>query len=368
MSDREIEILSFLKTTDWAKAARNKLPGDASTRSYELLTLGDKTAYLMNAPLSEESPPCPPEASDEERLKLGWNASSRLAACRVDAFVGIDLFLRDCGFYAPEIYAFDTENGFAILEDLKAPVFARQIEEGANEIELYKTAAQTLAALHKEPVPEHFLTNYEKDDAPSWPLLDFDRLALETNANLFAEWFGLHDQAFKPDDAALADLAGIISAMIDAALSYPGALTLRDYHAENLIWRSDQEGIKQVGLLDFQDAVYGWPEWDFAMLLQDARREVSEEAREAAITAYLDEMESDRDTFDLHLALLGAINAMRISGLFVRLIERDKKPKYKAFLPRQIKLLAENLKHPINQELTHWMRAHSPVIKEAMRR
>ena len=34
-------------------------------------------------------------------------------------------------------------------------------------------------------------------------------------------------------------------------------LILRDYHAENLIWLPDREGVARVGLLDFQDAMAG---------------------------------------------------------------------------------------------------------------
>ena len=45
----------------------------------------NQTAMLMDAP-PLESQPCPPGASDEQRLAMGWNAISRLAASRVEAF------------------------------------------------------------------------------------------------------------------------------------------------------------------------------------------------------------------------------------------------------------------------------------------
>ena len=44
----------------------------------------------------------------------------------------------------------------------------------------------------------------------------------------------------------------------------------RDYHAENLIWLPDREGPARVGMLDFQDAVYGPITYDLASLLRDA--------------------------------------------------------------------------------------------------
>lgn len=45
---READIAAFLHRAGWGAAQRDRLPGDASTRSYERLTLNGRTAMLMN--------------------------------------------------------------------------------------------------------------------------------------------------------------------------------------------------------------------------------------------------------------------------------------------------------------------------------
>ena len=84
---RDSEIADFLRSAGWGMAQRTPLNADASTRRYErLLRKGGETAMLMDAP-PLESPPCPPGADDEQRIALGWNATSRLAASRVKCSV-----------------------------------------------------------------------------------------------------------------------------------------------------------------------------------------------------------------------------------------------------------------------------------------
>jgi len=49
-------------------------------------------------------------------------------------------------------------------------------------------------------------------------------------------------------------------------------LVLRDFHAQNIVYRPEQSGLAQIGLLDFQDAQLGHPLYDAASLIHDARR------------------------------------------------------------------------------------------------
>ena len=51
-------------------------------------------------------------------------------------------------------------------------------------------------------------------------------------------------------------------------------LVLLDYHADNLMWLGERDGLARLGLLDFQDAVAGHPAYDLVSLLEDARLDV----------------------------------------------------------------------------------------------
>ncbi len=353
---RESEIAEFLGRAGWGEAARTPLNADASTRRYERLRRKSEMAMLMDAP-PVESPPCPPDATDDERLKMGWNAISRLAASRVEAFTAVATHLQQLGLSAPRIIDQDIPHGLALLEDLGDDLFAREIERGGNELELYAAAGEVLAAVHRQQPPA--LLPYRGGE---WPVLTYDHLALAANLDLFLEWMPKRDINIRLSDATFLRWERVREELIARAGDYPRALILRDTHAENLIWLPSRPGLGRVGLLDFQDAVMGWGEWDMSMLLHDARRDVSGEAREAATRAWLDGMGVTRTAFDERLSVLGAINIMRIMGIFARLVVRDSKPRYDQFQPRLRRLLGQSLNHPAMGEAHDFVKAIAPHL------
>ena len=356
---RTAEIDTFLAHAGWDDAARLPLGQDASTRRYIRLVKPDgRRAMLMDAPRIE-SEPCPPDADDATRIAMGWNASTRLAASRVDAFVLISEYLRRRGFRAPEVLAHDSTLGFALIEDFgENREIARQIEAGGvGEHTAYVKAAGILAALHREDAPG-LLTN----GADIWPILDFDRLALSSNADLYADWLRAERGGGPLEGAERTEWEKVRDDLIALAMEFPRTLTLRDFHAENLLWLGNGD----IGLLDFQDAVRGWDAWDMAMLTQDARRAVSPEVAEAAIRHYLDETGKSREAFDERLAVIGALNALRIAGVFSRLQHRDGKPRYGLFQPRQFSVLAKNLSHPALKDMNAFVRRTTPFVFEGI--
>lgn len=357
---RTSQIDRFLATVGdgWDRAVRRPLSQDASTRRYIRLVREDGfTALLMDAPRIEDEP-CPPQADKAQRQAMGWNAMTRLAASRVEAFALIAEHLRGLGLVAPEVYAFDPAQGFALIEDFGEGLeFARVIERGeADERELYRAAADTLAVLHGAPVPQLL----EKSGV-QWPILDFDAVALGANADLYADWLPLEAGGRALEGAARARWEQERDALIEKAMSFPRAFTLRDYHAENLLWLPGG----RVGLLDFQDAVRGWDAWDMAMLTQDARRQVTDGATEDTIRTFLDKTGQNRTQFEERLAVIGALNALRIAGVFSRLQHRDGKPRYGLFQPRQLSILARNLAHPSLAGMRAFVREQTPFVFEA---
>ncbi|MEO1028340.1 MAG: phosphotransferase [Pseudomonadota bacterium] len=351
---RALERTDFLAKTGWDDADCMALGQDASTRRYFRLKRGDDTALLMDAPRIEDEP-CPPDADEATRHEMGWNATSRLASSRVDAFTSMSDYLVEDGLSAPKVYASDWESGFAILEDFgDGREFARLIERGEeDELKLYKEASKVLVHFHRRPAPTKIGT---------WPVLDYDRLALEVNAHLFAEWLPQHDDRFETSDEMWRDWTEVRDGLIAQALELPRNLILRDYHAENLLWLPDREGLARVGLIDFQDAINGWDGWELAMLVQDARRDVSNEAHDLVLRTYAEGTGKDEAGLRKRLAICGTLNALRITGLFARLQERDKKPRYGLFMPRQQYLLAENLKHPALADMARFVRTYAPFI------
>ncbi len=354
-SERETARRDFLEAVGLGTARRMAMTGDASTRSYERLFLSSgPSLILMDQPPSLETQPCPPGASDAERAALGYNALARLAAGRVEAFAACAAYLRSLGLSAPEVIAFDAAVGLAVLEDLGDDLFARLIESGADEAPLYENAADVLVRLHQE-APPAILT------APgsAWPLLDYDTLALTTASDIFVEWWPKWDPAVTLSSDAITQWRALWAPIAARGAAGASVFCHRDFHAENLIWLPDRRGPARTGLLDFQDAVRAHPAWDLSMLLHDARRDVSAAREKAVLDRYFAARpDLDRDAFMADFHALGALNIVRILGIFARLIARDGKPRYQAFMPRLWLYLDRCLEEPAPPGLAAWLTRH----------
>ena len=295
---RARDLAAFVAAAGWGDATRAPLAGDASRRRYERLAGRAGTAVLMDAdPASGEKPA---------------------------AFVAVAQWLAKSGFSAPGILAADADAGFVLLEDLGDALFATvAARDPALEVPLYAAAVDVLAELHALPVPS---------ELPAW-----DAAVMGPLAGLALDWY-----ASSADDGALgAEVSRLVA-------SLPGAPVpvLRDYHAENLLWLPERDGIARVGLLDFQDAARGPAGYDLASLLADARRDVSAAARASARTRYLDRTGTDAGTLDRALAILGAQRALRILGVFARLAVRDGKTQYLDLMPHVWSQLQTALARP----------------------
>lgn len=292
-------ITAFLAQAGWAGAQRAALAGDASARRYERLARGGKSAVLMLAPPGEE----------------------------MHRFARVDEWLRAHGFSAPEILALDAERGLMLLEDLGDDLLARLlVQTPVREGTFYDAVGDFLLALHRAPPP----TFVAPLDAP----------ALGALVQLAAEWYPARSaQALAELPAAVA----LACAPFDAA---PKVLSLRDFHAENVIWLPERAGVARLGLLDFQDAVAAHPAYDLVSALQDARRDVAPEVEVRQLTRYVQASGMEAEAFHHAYAVLGAQRALRILGIFVRLCLAGGKPQYLAHMPRMWRHLQRNLAHP----------------------
>ena len=354
--EREAEKAAFLADAGLSAARREPLTGDASTRRYERLHLADRTLIFMDQPPSVETSPCPPDATPEDRKALGYNALARLAAGRVDAFVATAGWLRAQGLSAPAIVHADPPRGLAVLEDLGDNLYARLIEQGQDEAPLYDDAISALVRMHQvEPPPTLAY------DGVSWPLLTYDEVALRTGGEIILDWLPKLKPQLSFDAEAAAQWEAIWAPIRRRGEEGARVFCHRDYHAENLIWLRDREGAARVGLLDFQDALKAHPAWDMSMLLHDARRDVSPDIEARSLERYFTlRPQVDRARFLADYHALGALNIVRILGIFARLVTRDAKPRYAAFMPRLWAYLDRCLADPDMGGLKAWLDRHVP--------
>lgn len=357
MFDRELQRLAFLKTAGLADAVRTPLAGDASTRRYERLTTpSGSTLMLMDQAATAESPPADPSWSPERRRAEGWNATARLSAGRIEAFAAVAEHLRHSGLSAPGIPMLDASAGLAVLEDFGDALFARVIETGQDETTLYLAAVEALVRMQDAPVPDLL-----HGPAGGWPLQVYDQTALKGGADLFIEWLPRLQPELHFSEGARAEWDDAWAGLVQHAEREATVLAHRDFHAENLIWLPERDGPARVGMIDFQDAVRAHPSWDLHSLLQDARRDVSPTLEALALDHYFALRPSvDRETFMRDYAALATLNEARILGIFARLIVRDGKERYAAFMPRMWNHLTANLPSA-DPRLAAWFDQYVPM-------
>jgi len=357
-SEREKEILGFLTTKGWGTARRDPVPGDASTRAYERLTMGLEKAVLMNAPPAAEGPACPVEATTQERRVLGYNATARLAGPDPAAFVCIARELTRRGFSAPRILASDLEKGLILLEDLGDDLYARVLDEKPeHEKHLYEKAVSCLAAIYRSS----FNPNMVHQNA-AWTVQDYDPLALQAEADLFLDWYA--PRYDEPISAAAKTKWGKLWQDAYKNLdAHASGLALRDFHAENIFVLPDRVGPANVGLIDFQDALFAHPSYDLCSLLEDARRDVDLALVPGLISQFCDEAGIvEDDTFHAAYAVQAAQRNAKILGIFVRLAERDGKEKYLDLIPRVAAHFNNDLQHNVMAGLKIWLGENAPHV------
>ena len=350
-------VASLLATSGFADAQRVFLTGDASTRAYERLTRSDgRTALLMTSPPRADAPVL--------RFGKPYHEIARLAA-DIRPFLAMDAALRSQGISAPEIYAEDAEAGLAVIEDLGDEPF---VDDNGPMAERYLEAVALLARLHASDLPSVLP---QGDTTYTIPPYDLDALLVE--AELVIDWYAPYVERIAIPASGRNAFNGICTRLFDEVIGDDTTWTLRDCHSPNLIWLGQREGLKRVGIIDFQDCVLGHPAYDLAALLQDARVTVPDALELKLLGAYTQLRASMDPRFDMArfvraYAILGAQRATKILGIFARLDKRDRKPHYLAMLPRIEAYLNKGLAHPALLDLRGWYETYMPrVLGSAMR-
>lgn len=309
----------------WGAARAAFLAGDASDRSYNRITRDDgHSAVLMDAP--------PGKGED------------------LAAFIRIADWLRGLGLSAPEILAQDQAQGFLLLEDLGDDLFARVVRDRPSlEPDLYRAATEVLCHLQSAQAPAVLPCLGPADWADA--------------AGFALDWYAFGATGERP--ARRAEFTACLTDLLARHADAPPVVILRDYHAENLLWLPQRDGLARVGILDFQLAQMGQPGYDLVSLIDDARRDVGPEAAAAALAAFAAARGEAMDHLAPTLAVLSAQRALRILGVFARLCMVSGKTGYLALMPRVWGHLQKALAHPALAELARICEVALPAPEPA---
>ena len=300
-------VARLLERAGWSDASREFLQGDASIRAYERLTKPTgETAILMISPPRPDGPII--------RFGKPYAAIAKLSP-DIRAFIAVDEGLRGLGYSAPALIDYSVDQGLALLEDFGSTIIAQNgVPDGAR----YAPAVGLLADLHGRDLPPSFSAGEELYEPPV-----YDIEAMLVEVELALDWYAPAVARVTPPSGARMQFLAMWRELLQPILAEPTTWTLRDYHSPNLHWLPDRQGLKRIGVIDFQDAVIGPPAYDVVSLLQDARVDVPEDFEMRLAALYMRRRTAadpafDTERFAAAYAAMGAQRATKILGLFAR--------------------------------------------------
>jgi len=273
------------------------LAGDASFRRYFRVVSGDQQFVIMDAPPELEN--CHP-------------------------FVTIAKTFQDSVVRLPHVFAWDQQQGFLLLSDFGDQQLLPLLNDHSADA-LYQSALNTLIQLQQcDAVVDYVVPHF--DDAQLWR--EFD---------IFFTWYlQKHLQKMMPtlDEKNLRETYQLL---IASAHEQPVVFVHRDYHSRNIMLCADQS----LGILDFQDAVWGPITYDAVSLLRDCYIAWDNSQVEKWVNYFYQQLLRENkiknisfNTFLRWFDWMGLQRHLKCLGIFSRLFYRDNKAGYLKEIPR----------------------------------
>ena len=263
----------------------------------------------------------------------------------VSKFSEIATILHSFNLSAPKIIDVNNKEGFILLEDFGDKIFSTYMNK-ENKINLYKKAIDVLIDIKIK-------SNQNKSSLSKLTTYNFEELYRESI--LFIEWFIEQKLRMQISNKKREEFYQILQQAFLNIKSQNDTLVLRDYHVDNLILKDHKEPLKQVGLIDFQDALLGSSFYDLASLLEDVRMPLNENEREELLKYYINMTNENYETVLREINFFSLQRNLKILGIFNRLSIRDGKARYLEYLPATFNFIKSNLKSSLFFDMKKWV-------------
>lgn len=240
-------------------------------------------------------------------------------------FVQVANYLKASGLTVPQVFAVDYSQGFLLVEDFGDLLLQRALEQQPEQaMVFYQQAINSLIKLQLSPANDQLIPGY-------------DRALLTRELSLFGEWFcgALLNCPLSSEDQTR--LAPVFELLISSALTQPQLLVHRDYHSRNLLLTKNGE----IGVIDFQGALWGGYSYDLVSLLRDCYLTLSEHEIASLVDYYLVTANDagvirhvSRSEFIRQFDWLGLQRHIKVLGIFARAHLSYNKSHFLGDLPR----------------------------------
>ncbi|HSV60335.1 MAG TPA: phosphotransferase [Variovorax sp.] len=243
-------------------------------------------------------------------------------------FVKVARLMEQAGVCAPQVLAWDETAGFLLLDDLGHRTMLDVIDPARPEAArpMYDEAIDDLVRWQLASKPE--------------VLPPYDAALLQRELALFPDWYVAPHRGVAVEGKLAETLQRTFELIVQSNLAAASVYVHRDFMPRNLMVNP---GSGRLGVLDFQDAVYGPITYDIASLMRDAFLSWDEEFVIDVTVRYWQKARAaglpvgeDFGEFYRAVEWMGLQRHLKVAGIFARLTLRDGKPRYLADTPRFI--------------------------------
>ena len=247
-----------------------------------------------------------------------------------EPFARVAELMAQAGLNVPRVLDWDRHCGFMLLHDLGHQTMMDVLQPAVPDANrgLYLRAIEALVAWQAASRPG--------------VLPAYDNAMLARELALFPDWYLARHRGIAVEGELRETLARTFALIIERNLASPQVYVHRDFMPRNLMLPADPAE-QRLGVLDFQDAVYGPISYDIASLMRDAFLSWDEEFVLDITVRYWQAAQKaglpvDSDFGDFYRAVewMGLQRHLKVAGIFARLTLRDGKPRYLADTPRFI--------------------------------
>ncbi|XOV80858.1 MAG: aminoglycoside phosphotransferase family protein [Aestuariibacter sp.] len=303
MDTREQQLQNWInQATDFQVSQLRMVSGDASFRRYFRFASSDSSIIAVDAPPTHENN---------------------------EVFINVANAYRQAGIKVPEVLDYSLEQGFMLLQDFGDHMFASAYDSDVIQ-SLYQKALSALPALQ----------SVQHTAMGELPL--FDDALLDAEFHLFNHWLiDVHLGLSLTQDTwqVIHDAQKVIRQVF---LRQPQVGVHRDYHSRNLMLLGTEDN-KEIGIIDFQDAVIGPVTYDAVSLLRDCYIVWPETMVYELLAQWHQQYfrHYQWQDFQYWFDIVGIQRHIKASGIFCRLCHRDGKQGYLEDIPRTLEYIVK---------------------------
>ncbi len=301
---------------------------DMSGRKYYRVELSSDFAGSRTAILMEGVPDNHPDA---------------VAGHKICDYVYIGEALRKAGLSVPEIYDYDVDKGYMLIEDFGDVSFSDKISKGENIENLYCLAVDILLKMGKSK------------ELSSLNLKSYYDGHIHENKKFVMEFYVPLVKGEDCSSALVNEYKNIWNKIEGNFPSCPMKFQHIDFFPGNLMYRENMEGLNRCGIIDFQGAQIAPYVYDIVNLLEDARRDVDENLKKEMKKRFCGNMNKcEKEEFEIWYIILSAQFHLRLIGQFIKIKNIKKNDSYMQYIPRVEAYIRKELQYSILKDMKYF--------------